>query len=66
MIICMDYSNDGERYIAFIQYTSDWGNETVKAVAEHLSLQYDEVYVMGFNCNCKELIEEVVLKGCRI
>lgn len=66
MIICINYSDNGERYIAYMQYAYDWNNQKVMDVAKYLSSDYDEVYVMGFNCNYKELIEDVVLRGCRI
>lgn len=66
MIICINYSDNGERYIAHMEYSYSWSNETATAVASYLSSSYDEVYVMGFNCNCKELIDEVVLRGCRV
>lgn len=66
IIIGINYSDNGERYIAHMQYEYGWCNETVIAIANYLSSSYDEVYVMSFNCNYKELIKDVVLRGCRI
>lgn len=65
MIICMNYSYDGTRYIAYIQYSYDWGEEKISSYADFLSDQYEEVYVIPFIPN-EDLINEVVLKGCRI
>lgn len=66
MIIGINYTNDGERYIAYMQYDYSWSRQRLKDIAEYLTDEYDEVYVMGFNCNYKELIKDVVLRGCRI
>ena len=66
MIICINYSDDGSRYIAHIEYNYNEFDLASRAQILVDGYPYDEVYVMGFNSNCKELIEEVVLKGCRI
>jgi len=65
MIICINYSDDGERYIADIRYAHDWSKLRTIDVANHLALHYDEVYVIDFKEN-KEFVDEVVLRGCRI
>ena len=65
MIICINYSDDGDRYIAYMQYAYNWSNERVIDLANHLSSQYEEVYVTDFK-ESKEFIDEVVLRGCRI
>lgn len=65
MIVCMNYNDSGDRYIAYLQYVGTWGSERIMDMANHMSDQYDEVYVMPF-VPTKELIDEIVLKGCRI
>jgi hypothetical protein len=65
MIICINYNDSGDRYIAYLQYAYSWGSERIMDMANHLSEQYDEVYVIPF-VPPQELINEVVLNGCRI
>lgn len=65
MIFCINYSDDGERYIAYMQYAYSWSKERVIDLASHCSTQYDEVYVIDFK-ESKEFIDEVVLRGCRV
>jgi hypothetical protein len=65
MIICIKYSNDGERHIDYMLYEANWSRERVTDLARHYSSQYDEVYVIDFKEN-KEFIDEIVLRGCRV
>lgn len=65
MIICISYSNDGERHIVYMVYECSWNKERVTDLARYYSSHYDEVYVIDFKEN-KEFIDEVVLRGCRI
>lgn len=65
MIICINYSDDGERYIADMRYAYDWSKLRVIEVASYLVSHFDEVYVIDFKEN-KEFIDEVVLRGCRV
>ena len=65
MIICINYSDDGERFIAYIEYGYRWGRERTIELASYLSTEYDEVYIIDFKDN-KEFIDEVVLRGCRV
>lgn len=67
MIICMNYSTDGSRYIAIIDFVSKRGKEVAMDMALYYKGYYDEVYIWdGFNNSHKDFINEVVLKGCRI
>ena len=65
MIICMNYSDDGERYIARIEYVLSRHSKDDLALAQQYKEIYDEVYMIPF-LPTKELINEVVIKGCRM
>lgn len=65
MIICVNYSDDGERYIAYMQYAYSWSRKRTTELAVYLTDQYDEVYVIDFKEN-EAFIDEVVLRGCRV
>lgn len=65
MIICMNYTDDGERFLARIEYVSSRYDQDDLAIATAYTEQYDEVYIIPF-IPSKELINTVVLEGCRI
>lgn len=65
MIICINYSDDGERHIAYIDYHYKRSRERTADLASYLSTEYDEVYITDFK-ESKEFIDEVVLRGCRV
>ena len=66
----MNIGTDGTRYVAHIEYYIGIANndiqlmERAKVLSEYFP--YDEVYVMGFDCNCIEFINDVVFRGCRV
>ena len=66
MLVAMNYTEAGWRYIATIAYASDWSQETLRTKADVFSKIYDEVYIINFDKNYMPLIEEIVLYGCRI
>lgn len=66
MIICMNIGTDGERHVAHIEYNSGLTNGQIITRAQTLIELYDEVYAMQFDNNCKDFINEVVLRGCRV
>lgn len=65
MIICMNYNTDGERYIAKISFIYGRSNDVTALIANQLIHEFDEVYIIPF-LPTKELINEVVLNGCRM
>ena len=65
MIICINYRTNGDRYIALVDYNSARYDKYDLALAKAYTEQYDEVYVIPF-IPTKELINEVVLNGCRM
>ncbi len=65
MIICINYGTNGDRYIAVIDFNSTRYDKYDLALANAYTAQYDEVYIIPF-VPTKELINEVVLNGCRI
>ena len=65
MIICMNYRDNGERYIVKVDYSSARYDKYDLVLAKAYAEQYDEVYIIPF-VPTKELINEVVLNGCRI
>lgn len=60
MLVCMDYSSDGERAITQITTTNS------KEIAINLTQIHDEVYAVDFDQNYKPLIQDIVLHGCKI
>ena len=66
MIVGINYTNDGRRYISNIAYDSKWSDETKMNKAKELSEIQDEVYIVGIDKNCIPFIEEIVFRGCRI
>lgn len=65
MIICINYTDDGNRYVAKIDYILSRYIRDTQSIAQQYSKQYDEVYVMQFKEN-EAFIDEVVLRGCRV
>ena len=61
----MNYSDDGERYIARIEYVLSRPSKDDLALVQQYKEIYDEVYMIPF-LPTKELINEVVIKGCRM
>ena len=61
----MNIGTDGQRYIAYMNYTYKWNNDYITKYAQFLKDYYDEVYIINFNAN-EAFIYEVVLKGCRV
>lgn len=66
MIVGINYNTDGSRYISTVAYGADWTTRTESIRATHFLDECDEVYIINFNSNYQLLIDEVVLKGCRI
>ena len=66
MIVGINYNTDGSRYIASIIYSHDWNFLKTERIAQALSQDCDEVYVVEFSNSHKDFINEIVTKGCRI
>ena len=66
MIVAMDYTQDGSRTITLILSMTDWTYDSMMARAENFKSSSDEVYIVDFNLNNKDLINEIVTKGCRL
>lgn len=66
MIICMDYTQDGERTITQSIYKTSLTETEESIYANDLANEHDEVYIIPFDPNDKELIKEVALHGCRM
>ena len=66
MIVAIDYTDAGWRYISNIAYASDWSKESLMARANEFSKDHEEVYIIDFDKNCVPFIDEIVLHGCRI
>ena len=65
MIVGMNYTQDGNRAIAFIDYYITLKDGDLSILASNYNRYYDEVYVVDFNPYCEDFINEIVLKGCR-
>lgn len=65
MIICMNYGTDGKRYIAYVEYHYQRSEVVTEEIADEYKKYYDEVYVIDLEIS-DDLINEVVLKGCRL
>jgi len=64
MIICINYRDDGKRYIARIEYVL--GLQAMLTITARMYTEsYDEVYILPFEPT-QELIDAIVLEGCRI
>ena len=66
MIICINYNTDGSRYIAKIDYLSTRNALQIRHIINNLINVYDEVYALGFNGHDEELVNAIVLEGCRM
>lgn len=66
MIVGMKYNQDGSRYISNIAMGSEWTPTSELARAYHFLNECDEVYIINFDRNYLELINEIVVNGCRI
>ena len=66
MIVGMNYTQDGNRTIVLIDYYSDCSNDYLIHLTNNYKVLYDEVYIVNFNPNCEDFINEIVLKGCRV
>ena len=66
MIVGINYSNDGSRYIASIIFCDSWSALKRERVAQALTQDCDEVYIKALNKTCEDFINEIVLRGCRI
>lgn len=66
MIICMDYTQDGNRTITQSIYKTSLTETEESIYANDLAKEHDEVYIIPFNPNDKGLIKEIVFHGCRM
>lgn len=66
MIVGMKYDDDGKRHIARIDYNYLWSKDYMQSLAEIRTDTCDEVYIIDINSGYQPLIDEIVLKGCRI
>ena len=66
MIVGMNYTQDGNRTIALINYYYECSIEYLNHLLEDYVESYDEVYIVSFDPNCVDFINEIVLKGCRV
>lgn len=67
MVIGINYNTDGTRYIAMVFYDINAANQKTVYYKELWSNSYDELYIIDSFCPTHHaLIEEIVLKGCRI
>lgn len=65
MIVCIDYTDAGERYIAKIWYDNRCTREELTSVAYEQVNYYNEVYIVNIDPNSQDFINEIVLHGCR-
>lgn len=61
----MNYADDGERVVVKVEFLLERSTICDMQTAEAYKNKYDEVYVIDF-IPTQELINEVVLNGCRI
>ena len=66
MIICINYNTDGTRYIAKLDFLSTRNALQIRQITNNLNSVYDEVYVLPFKSDDMELINAIVLEGCRM
>lgn len=66
MIVGLKYDSEGKRHIATINYNCIYSREEIKEVARKRLAFCDEVYIIDINSGYQPLIDEIVLKGCRI
>lgn len=67
LLVGINYNTDGTRYIAAMIYRVDMTEKECDESIALISTNYDEFYIYdNFNPNYAPLIEEIVLKGCRL
>ena len=66
MLVCMDYTQDGERTITDIYFDVSCDDETTENVARDYTDSHDETYIIDFDPNHADFINEIVTRGCRI
>ena len=66
IIFCINITTVGERYIAKILLSENYAISETQAIANAYKDDYDEVYIMNFDTSCDDIINEIVLKGCRM
>lgn len=65
MIVCMNYTDSGERYIAKIWYDMALTAKELAGIAYEQVNYFNEVYVVRIDPNSQDFINEIVLNGCR-
>ena len=65
MIVCMNYTDSGERYIAKIWYDMAFTAKELAGIAYEQVNYFNEVYVVRIDPNSQDFINEIVLHGCR-
>ena len=66
MIVGINYSTDGTRYIARLDFKSDRDKTLQIKVANMIKEKFDEVYIVDVNNTDTAFINDIVLNGCRI
>lgn len=66
MIVGINYTQDGNRTIALIDYYYECSIDHLYHLLEDYADSYDEVYIIDIDPNCEEFINEIVTKGCRV
>lgn len=66
MIVCMNFNNVGERYIAYLKMSNEYTRAEVSAIARYYKEDYDEVYVIDIDPADDDFINAIVTKGCRV
>lgn len=66
MIVGIRYDSEGKRYIATLDYNGLFTRGEIQTIAEMRTGICDEVYIIDISNSYQPLIDEIVLKGCRI
>lgn len=66
MIVCIDYTQDGTRTITDIYFDVTCDRATTENVAYDYKESHDETYIVNFDPNSQDFINEIVTNGCRI
>lgn len=66
MIVGIRYDSEGKRHIATLDYNALFTRSEMQTIAEMRTGICDEVYIIDINSGYQPLIDEIVLKGCRI
>lgn len=64
LIVWIDYTQDGARTIARLEVNTELSKAAIRAYAEALAPDHDEVYLIDFDTNDTELINYIVINGC--